>query len=319
MSTAPFDISELRHLLPEPLVGEVMSAAPIHAGLSGAGVYAVTSVRGDYILRIQSERASSDLWTQQLLVLRRAAERGIAPAIVHVDETARAVLSARVAGVPLPAVTDSAERTRAVADVVSRLRTLHTLDTSGVETRDPVEYARGAWNTQRGRTGFPVWGAGIGVTLDAIALVLARDPRRVVGHNDVNPGNVLWDGTRAWLVDWEVAGLAHPYYDVATLATFLSLDAPTAEGLLSLQEQAPLDDEARITFAALRQLVALVAGITFLRLASDLTVLSAATIHDAPTLGECFAAMRAGTLDLHSPSGSVMLGLALLRLGVASG
>jgi hypothetical protein len=27
-------------------------------------------------------------------------------------------------------------------------------------------------------------------------------------------------------VAWEIAGLAHPYYDLATFATFLALDAP---------------------------------------------------------------------------------------------
>jgi aminoglycoside phosphotransferase (APT) family kinase protein len=58
--------------------------------------------------------------------------------------------------------------------------------------------------------------------VDEISVTLARDPRRVVSHNDVNPGNILWDGAHAWLVDWEVTGLGHPYYDLATLALFLS-------------------------------------------------------------------------------------------------
>jgi aminoglycoside phosphotransferase (APT) family kinase protein len=316
MSAASFDVAALRHLLPEPIVGEVTSVTPIHMGLSGAGVYAVTSARGEYILRVQGERADDRSWSHQMRVLRRASEHGIAPAIVHVDEAARAVISTRVAGVPLHvALADPAQRGLAIVGVVTQLRALHAIDPSGIEARDAVDYARGAWQAQRARAGFPGWTAGIGAALDTIAAVLARDPRRVFGHNDVNPGNVLWDGARAWLVDWDVAGLAHPYYDLAVLATFLNLDAEAAHGLLALQEQAPLDDGARATFAALRKLVELVAGCIFLGLVPDLTVLTAPTRADAPTLAAVYAEMGAGTLDLQAPRGRAALGLALLRLG----
>jgi len=315
MSAASFDVAALRQLLPEPIVGPVTSVTPIHMGLSGAGVFAVTGARGEYILRVQGERADDLSWTQQLRVLRRAAEHGIAPAILHVDEGARAVISVRV-GVPLPAaLADPAQRAPAIAAVVERVRALHAIDPSGVEERDAVDFARGAWEAQRGRAGFPGWAAGIGAALDAIAAVLARDPRRVVSHNDLNPGNVLWDGARAWLVDWEVAGLAHPYYDLAAFVTFLALDTEAANGLLALQERAPLDDGARATFAALRQLVALVAGCIFLGLVPNLAVLTAPTRADAPTLLACYAEMRAGKLDLQAPRGRAAVGLALLRIG----
>lgn len=36
-------------------------------------------------------------------------------------------------------------------------------------------------------------------------------------HNDIgHGGNVLWDGTKAWLIDWELAGMFNPYFDVAS-------------------------------------------------------------------------------------------------------
>ena len=316
MSAASVDVTALGHLLPEPIVGTVVSVTPVRMGLSGAAVYAVTGARGDYILRVQGERDDERFWTQQLLVLRRAAEHGIAPPIVHVDETARAVISRRVAGVPLPAaLADPTQCGVAIAGVVTQLRTLHAVDPGGIEERDAVGYARGVWEEQRVRPGFPTWAAGTGAALDAIAAVLARDTRRVVSHNDVNPGSVLWDGTRAWLVDWEVAGLGHPYYDLAAFATFLNLDAEAAHGLLGLQEQLPLGDEARATFAAMRQLVGLAAGCVFLSLVPDLAVYPAPTRADAPTLAGCYGEIRAGRLDLQTPRGRAAFGLALLRLG----
>jgi aminoglycoside phosphotransferase (APT) family kinase protein len=311
-----FDPVKLQRALPEAVVGEIRSITPIRMGLSGAGVYAVTSTNGEYILRIQGEGANDDFWSQHLLILRRAAEYGAAPPVVHVDEGARAIVSARISGVPLPAVlADPAQRQVAIADVIARLRSLHTIDPSGIDERNALDYARSVWNVQRNRAGFPAWAADTGSVFDRLEAVLARDTRRVVSHNDVNPGNVLWDGTRSWLVDWEVAGLGHPYYDLAAFVTFLGVDPERGYELLALQEQMSLDDRARATFAALRQLVALAVGYVFLSMVPDLNVFVAPTRDDALTLMQCGAAMRKGELDLETPRGRALFGHAFLRIG----
>lgn len=316
MSAPSFDRAEVLRVIPSSLVGEVSAITPIRMGLSGAGVYAVTSERGEYILRLQGDGALlDDFWAQHIRILRRAAERGVAPPLVHVDEDARAMISVRVAGVPLPAaLADPSQRERAIADVVAQIRALHEIDPTGIDERDGVRFARGVWERQRRRAGFPAWAAELGSAFDHIAAVLARDPRRVVSHNDVNPGNVLWDGTRAWLVDWEVAGLWHPYYDLAAFVTFLGLDAEYAHGLLALQEGRPSEQTERVTFAAMRQLVALAVGSMFLSMVPDLSIVSALTREDAPTQAECRAAMRRGELELQSATGQARLGLAFLRV-----
>jgi aminoglycoside phosphotransferase len=309
------DESALRRLMPEAITGVVQSITPMRQGLSGAGVYAIEASRGSYVLRMQGPAYDQAEWIEHLLVSRRAADGGVAPAIVHVDEAARAVLSVKVTGTPLAAaLADPAQRGPAVASVVTQLRALHVLDGNGMPARDAVAYSRTTWEAQRVRPGFPAWAANVGAMLDGIAAELARDTRRVVSHNDLNPGNVLWDGARAWLVDWDVGGLAHPYYDLATLATFLRLDDDVAHGLLALQEQSPVDERGRATFALLRRLVALAAGFTFLGLVPELGILPAPTRGDAPTLEACYAELRAGTTSLHDPTCRAAMGLALLRI-----
>jgi aminoglycoside phosphotransferase (APT) family kinase protein len=312
------DQSALVHLLPEDRVGAVERVEPITLGLSGAGVYAVTASRGAYVLRIQGREVDGGSFAQQLRVLLRAADAGIAPAVVHVDEAARAVISVRVPGLPVAAaLADPAQRGPVFASVVDRLRTLHALDPSGVAERDPFACTRAAWEAGRDRPGFPAWAVPLPSMLAAIAATLAEDPRRVVSHNDLNPGNVVWDGARTWLVDWEVAGLGHPYFDLATLALFLLLSDDVAFELVARHDGAPLDERSRSSFRTLRQLVAMLCGLTFLSLVDDLGVRPAPRREDAPSLGDCYAAMRAGELALQSARGRASMGLALLAQGIA--
>jgi thiamine kinase-like enzyme len=297
-SSRDLSMTDLVRLLPEDRVGVVERVAPITMGLSGAAVYAVTTSRGACVLRVQRRDLDEESFAQQLRILRRAADAGIAPPLLHVDEAARAVVSRRAAGVPMAAVlADPAQRGPLLASIVDRLRTLHALDASGVAERDPVGYARAAAQAGRARPGFPPWAASLAPALDEIAAALAGDPRRGPSHNDVNPNNVLWDGARAWLVDWEVAALGHPHYDLAALALVLRLE----------------DDVA----LALRRLAGLLNGLMFLSLVDDLSVLPAPTREVAPSLATCYAAIRAGKLDVQSPHGRAAMGLALLAEGVA--
>lgn len=319
MSASAPNAAALLPLLPEDRVGIVERVEPITLGLSGAGVYAVATSRGAYVLRVQRRDTDGAAFGEHLRILRRAAGAGVAPAVVHVDDGVRAIVSARVTGLPMAAaIADPARRGPVLASVVDRLRTLHALDPSGVRERDPVIHARVAWEAARARPGFPPWAALLEPTLDAIAATLARDPRRVLSHNDVNPMNVLWDGNRAWLVDWEVAGLGHPHYDLATLALFLRLENAVALELCASHDGAPLDEGARGTFLALRALAGLLCGLTFLGLVDDLEVRTAPTLGDAPSLGDCYTAMRTGELDLASARGRASFGLALLREGFES-
>ncbi len=50
----------------------------------------------------------------------------------------------------------------------------------------------------------------------------------VFGHNDLLAANLIDDGTRLWLIDWEYGGFNSPLFDLANLASNNELD-PTAE------------------------------------------------------------------------------------------
>lgn len=73
----------------------------------------------------------------------------------------------------------------------------------------------------------------------------------VFGHNDLLPANILDDGPRLWLVDWEYAGFNSPLFDVGGLASNADLAPADAEAVLELYFGRPIDDGLRRRAAAM--------------------------------------------------------------------
>ena len=93
----------------------------------------------------------------------------------------------------------------------------------------------------------PVSGAGFALpefASDAIQRVLAEEPPPrhgdlVLGHNDLNPTNFIYDGEGLLVLDWAAAGPMDAFYDLAVLAVFLRMDEATCLSLLSAYDGAP--------------------------------------------------------------------------------
>jgi hypothetical protein len=96
-----------------------------------------------------------------------------------------------------------------------------------------------------------------------LARIRADYPRadaQVSAHNDINQRNVLFDGERLWLVDWELAFSSDPLADVANIANNFSevpgVDSLVLEGWMGC---AP-DDDTRHRLDLMRDLQRLFAG-----------------------------------------------------------
>jgi len=57
--------------------------------------------------------------------------------------------------------------------------------------------------------------------VEAMRAALAPHVAEAACHNDLNPGNVIVDGARMWLVDWDAAGMGDPFHDIATPGVFV--------------------------------------------------------------------------------------------------
>ncbi|WP_299398388.1 phosphotransferase [Pelagibius sp.] len=71
-------------------------------------------------------------------------------------------------------------------------------------------------------------------------------------HNDLLPGNILDDGDRLWLIDWDYAGFGSPLFDLANLATNCGLDRDLERHLLARYFEAPADAALYRRFSAMK-------------------------------------------------------------------
>ena len=74
----------------------------------------------------------------------------------------------------------------------------------------------------------------------------------VFGHNDLLAANLIDDGERLWLVDWEYAGLNSPLFDLGGLASNNELTPELEDRLLELYFDAPATDDLRRRYHAMK-------------------------------------------------------------------
>jgi thiamine kinase-like enzyme len=84
-------------------------------------------------------------------------------------------------------------------------------------------------------------------------LEAAQVPLRVTfGHNDLLPANIIDDGGRLWLIDFEYAGFNTAMFDLANLASNAGLDAAEADAVLEAYFDREPNEDSRMAHAAMQ-------------------------------------------------------------------
>jgi thiamine kinase-like enzyme len=306
--------------LPADLRGPTTTITRIAAGLSGAGVYRVEAAGQSFVLKVAGEAENDADWRRALHIQRLAADAGLAPRIVHVDEARRAVLTAFVVDRSFVAFYRDPRTHEAALTQLSRtVRHIHALPLpADARMREPREFLAQVWD------GFLAGFTLPDFVVDTVQRVLAEAPptserARVLGHNDLNPSNLVYDGEAILVLDWTTAGPTDAFYDLAVLSVFLRMDEGTCLRLLSTY-----DDRRCVglpsRFIYTRRLSATLAGTFQLHLARQLKhagATGAETLDSTPSLGEFIQRMQAGALKLGTADGHWWFGLALLKEGLA--
>ncbi|KAA3620785.1 MAG: choline kinase [Proteobacteria bacterium] len=84
-------------------------------------------------------------------------------------------------------------------------------------------------------------------------LELAVGPIEIVfGHNDLLPANLIDDGDRLWLIDWDYAGFNSPLFDLGGLASNNELPPEDERWLLELYFDKPLASDVFRRYQAMK-------------------------------------------------------------------
>lgn len=294
-------------------LGNIRQITPLTMGLSGAGVYAVTTEVGEFILRQNVTPRNSDTFAQALSAQRLAAEQNLAPKVIYADRTASVTISEKITGVHMGMILAQPEvRPRALHGLATTLGRLHDIPAPALPGFDTA-VVQSIWDEQAQRRGFPDWATPLERFVAAGNAAMREDDRRVFSHNDTNPANILWDGSKIFLIDWERAALSHPYLDLAIFANFANLSDDDAVSLLAVQERSTITQDHREIFITLRHYASAILGAVFMRLIPDLATIDFASREATPSLLECYRRMAAGTLDLKTPTGQGLIGAALWK------
>jgi hypothetical protein len=305
----------LEACLPENLRGPATTITRVAAGQSGAGVYRVEAGGQAFVLKIAGEGEPLEGWRRKVHIQQLAANAGLAPRVVHVDEARRSVLSVFVADKSFAALwADPRTRELALGLLSRTVRRVHELPLPpDADAKAPREFLATLWAGLQ--TGFAL-PAFVG---DAVQRVLtevppARERAPVLSHNDVNPTNLLFDGERILLLDWETAGPNDPLYDLAAISVFLRMDEGTCQKLLAAYDGAPVS-RLPAGFAYNRRVVAALCGSAFLLMArlGGYVGATGEKLDSTHSLGEFYQRMQSGALSIGTKEGKWAFGLALMK------
>lgn len=225
-------------------------------------------VRGSvYLLRINTRPGDM---TRHFTCMQAAAEAGLAPRVWYVNSEDRISITDFVTVQPLPAA-------EARIRIPATLRTLHALppfpkspfNTTCTFLLHPGPVLDGFLQNFRASNLLPE-----NTVKELLAryeqLAAAYSPlasEMAPSHNDLfKPDNMLFDGNRLWLVDWEAAFQNDRYADLAVVANMIVSNEAEESAYLQEYFGTPPDDYQRARFYLMRQVAHMFYAMAFLTL-----------------------------------------------------
>lgn len=130
-------------------------------------------------------------------------------------------------------------------------------------------------------------------------------------HNDLNPDNILFDGNRFYLVDFEAAGTEDPFFDLATACMQMMLTPSEEEMFLkSYLKQQPLPEEMK-KLSLMKQVSYAFYALHFFKFAYEEGVM--AITGSIPTFSQWNEGMDNGTFELQTPQGFLLYATVLME------
>jgi thiamine kinase-like enzyme len=144
------------------------------------------------------------------------------------------------------------------------------------------------------------------------------DEDMVSSHNDLNPNNILFDGGKIWVVDWEAAFQNDRYVDLAIVAQTFVNDKQDEELFLQVYFGNELDDLKRARFFLMQQICRMYYAMLMFKLAAAQKPADYQHNAGMDVSGADFGAkLASGQLSMDTYEGKLLYGKILLNTMLA--
>lgn len=279
-------------------------------GLSPALVYKIQVNGQAYILRLVMAINELIDPAREYACLRAAADAGIAPAVLYADANAAVSICRFIAGPPI--WVGLPEKDVQLKSIAEKVKAIHALPLFPplINFLEGMTHFRDRFLEMNM---FPESATAEHFAhFDQIKSIYPINEELVSSHNDLNPANILFDGEKIWLIDWEASFKNDRYVDLAIVALYFAANEQHIDTFLTAYFGETPTALQKAKFYLMRQVVFLYYGTIFLRMAAEMK-----ETHDqdmkVPTLSEVKKMMSKGEVNLGSYEGKILYGKMLMQ------
>lgn len=285
----------------------------VQGGLSGSEVFRLSAAGGGFIVKVLTKVTILNDPERQFACMLVAARLGLAPEVLFANADAGIAITRFVQSEPITAELRASDSFGEM--LANLLRTLHANRDfpQFVEVYDVIDSLVRSLELQLGP--FPETIEQYFTFIRPLRQVLSGSAQLASCHNDLNPRNLLYDGDRLWIVDWEAASLGDPELDLATAINFLFFSHTKEERFLeSYFGRAPTELE-RARLFLLKQISFCCYGLTFINGAvrSGVSMISEEQIKGLLSYDKAMKQIGSGLMRLSLPSDMMRLGFIMMR------
>ncbi|QEM11013.1 phosphotransferase [Mucilaginibacter rubeus] len=280
-------------------------------GLSASSVFKIVVNNQSYILKVDS--SSGIVKTPSISCMEVAAEAGIAPRVYYLNKAAGVTITGFIKNIPLQAVYKSPEvLLPEISKTIKRMHELPALPTEN-SLLDTIDGLIAQFKTS---------GMLTGVAFDECFAYYDEirkyypwnDADKVFSHNDLNPNNMVFDGEKIWIIDWDAAFTNDRYVDLAITANFYVANDEHENVFLESYFGNGLTNYHKARFFLMRQICRLVYAMLMFKLAY---MSNSGTAHDPDMEGISLKNVKenlgTGEISLASYEGQLLFGKALIN------
>ncbi|WCT14780.1 phosphotransferase [Mucilaginibacter jinjuensis] len=286
-------------------------------GLSASAVYKIIINGIPYVLKLDNTTPNNT--SDELTCMEIAANGGVAPQVYYLNIAEGISITGFIKAVPLASIFTSVEAR--LQELAKTIKSIHELPLFIKESslQDTVDGLINQFKASRMLSG-PVFDECFAY-YDLIRKHYPwNDTDKVSSHNDLNPNNMVFDGEKIWIIDWDAAFRNDRYVDLAITANFYVANDEHEQLFLQTYFGDDLNDYNCARFFLMRQVCRLVYAMLMFKLADTSNPMGMGhdPVMQGINLNDVKQQIGAGKISLAGYEGQLLFGKALFNEALAS-